>query len=72
MTLPNNPQLESTIQCPRCDGVRKERVPVDACQFFYECTHCGEILRPRSGDCCVFCSYGTAPCPSHSVTQREG
>jgi len=26
---------------------------------------CGELLRPKSGDCCVFCSYGLAPllCP---------
>ena len=24
---------------------------------------CGTLLRPKSGDCCVFCSYGTVPCP---------
>jgi hypothetical protein len=21
------------------------------------------MLRPKPGDCCVFCSYGSVPCP---------
>lgn len=36
---------------------------MDACQFFYECEGCGAILKPLAGDCCVFCSYGSVPCP---------
>jgi len=24
---------------------------------------CGAMLRPRPGDCCKFCSYGTKLCP---------
>ena len=23
----------------------------------------GDRLKPLSGDCCVFCSYGSVPCP---------
>jgi hypothetical protein len=38
-------------------------MPTDACQFFYVCKGCGEKLKPRPGDCCVFCSYGSVPCP---------
>ncbi len=38
-------------------------MPTDACQFFYDCKGCGAVLRPEPGDCCVFCSYGTTPCP---------
>jgi hypothetical protein len=38
-------------------------MPTDACQFFYDCKACGALLRPEPGDCCVFCSYGTVPCP---------
>jgi len=30
---------------------------------FYDCENCKEVLRPKEGDCCVFCSYGTVPCP---------
>ena len=56
-------QLTATIRCPICGGEAVEEMPSDACLFFYECSACGEILRPRPGDCCVFCSYGSAPCP---------
>jgi hypothetical protein len=38
-------------------------MPTDACLFFYECKGCGALLRPKPGDCCVFCSYGSVPCP---------
>ena len=38
-------------------------MPTDACLFFHECAGCGALLRPKAGDCCVFCSYGSVPCP---------
>ena len=38
-------------------------MPTDACQFFYECEGCNELLRPLPGDCCVYCSYGSVKCP---------
>ncbi len=55
---------KSTITCPVCGFAREEEMPTDACQFFYECTNCKALLKPKPGDCCVFCSYGTVPCPS--------
>jgi len=55
--------LESTLTCPHCGHSRLETMPTDACQFFYECSQCGVKMRPRPGDCCVFCSYGSEPCP---------
>jgi len=55
--------LESTITCPRCGQARQEIMPTDACQYFYECTGCTALLRPKAGDCCVFCSYGSVACP---------
>ena len=54
---------QSVINCPKCSAAKLETMPTDACQFFYECTGCGTLLRPLSGDCCVFCSYGSVPCP---------
>jgi len=57
------PALESVLTCPRCGSARRETMPTDACQFFYECSGCGALLRPKAGDCCVFCSYGSAKCP---------
>jgi rubredoxin len=55
--------LKSVITCPECGVSREETMPTDACQWYYECTSCGVLLRPKRGDCCVFCSYGTVPCP---------
>ena len=55
--------LESVLTCPECKHAKAERMPTDACRFFYECESCGKMLRPKAGDCCVFCSYGTVPCP---------
>ncbi|MDP3293501.1 MAG: GDCCVxC domain-containing (seleno)protein [Nevskia sp.] len=55
--------LESLITCPRCGGSKSETMPADACQFFYECSHCRTLLRPNPGDCCVFCSFGSVKCP---------
>ena len=56
-------ELKSTIKCPECSFEKEETMPTDACQFFYECENCKEILKPKKGDCCVFCSYGTVKCP---------
>jgi hypothetical protein len=56
-------QLESTLTCPHCNHPSVETMPTDACQFFYDCRECGRRLKPKQGDCCVFCSYGSVPCP---------
>ena len=53
----------STLICPECGHEEMEVMPTDACQWFYECKGCDVLLKPKQGDCCVFCSYGTVPCP---------
>jgi hypothetical protein len=55
--------IQSAITCPNCGSMKAETMPTDTCQFFYTCTRCGETLRPKPGDCCVFSSYGSVPCP---------
>jgi alkylmercury lyase len=57
------PILESTLTCPDCGTQAVETMPTDACLYFYTCTGCGNRLKPKHGDCCVFCSYGSVPCP---------
>lgn len=64
--------LRSTLTCPRCATARTETMPSDACQWFYECASCGAVLRPRAGDCCVFCSYGDVPCPPIQEARAAG
>lgn len=56
--------LESVLTCPRCGFARRETMPTDACQYYYECKNCNALLRPNPGDCCVFCSFGSVKCPS--------
>ena len=53
----------ATITCPHCGHQAAEPIPVDACLYFYVCTGCERLLRPKRGDCCVFCSYADRSCP---------
>jgi rubredoxin len=63
-------QLHSIITCPKCGFSKEEIMPTDSCQFFYECSNCGRILKPKKGDCCVFCSYGSVKCPPIQETGK--
>ena len=63
MTGPAAAIIESTIACPACGCSETETMPTDACQWFYDCRHCGAVLKPLPGDCCVYCSFGTVACP---------
>jgi len=53
----------ATITCPLCGIEAEETMPINACQYLYRCTGCGELHRPKPGDCCVFCSYADTVCP---------
>src|SRR3977135_997156 len=39
-------------------------MPTDRCIVVYDCPACARTLRPKTSDCCVFCSYADRPCPS--------
>ncbi|MGE0393427.1 MAG: GDCCVxC domain-containing (seleno)protein [Vicinamibacterales bacterium] len=56
--------MEVGITCPLCGVTAQEAMPTDRCIYFYECTGCGAVLKPKAGDCCVFCSYSDRRCPS--------
>ncbi|PJZ70235.1 hypothetical protein CH373_12550 [Leptospira perolatii] len=58
----------SILTCPKCNFQKEEIMPLDACQYFYKCEHCGSLLKPKPGDCCVFCSYGSVPCPPKQLS----
>ena len=55
--------LQSTVTCPECGHRSTHTMPTDACQYIHECAACGVTLKPKPGDCCVYCSYGDVPCP---------
>src|ERR1700692_3455188 len=67
--------LESVLVCPVCGFAKRETMPTEACQIFYECVGCKTLLRPEPGHCCVFCSYGSVKCPpmqGETVTRCGG
>ncbi|WP_082792686.1 GDCCVxC domain-containing (seleno)protein [Ramlibacter tataouinensis] len=64
--------LQSTLTCPECGRASAETMPADACQWFYQCQGCGALLRPKPGDCCVFCSYGSMRCPPRQAAGAAG
>jgi hypothetical protein len=55
--------LLSVLRCPSCGASEELEMPTNACVFFHQCTHCGILLKPNPGDCCVFCSFGSEKCP---------
>ena len=57
------PVTEGTIHCPHCGVETPDIMPTNACVRFWECPACRALVKPKPGDCCVFCSYGTMPCP---------
>ena len=63
-------QLESTLTCPSCGHRFVETMPTNACQFFYDCKGCGTLLRPKPGDCCVFCSFEPGVFPGRIARPR--
>jgi hypothetical protein len=66
----NSITVQSVLTCPKCGFSKTEAMPVDACQIYYECDKCAAVLRPNAGDCCVFCSFGSVPCPP--IQQQRG
>jgi hypothetical protein len=56
-------EFQSKITCPACKFSVTEIMPTDACQYIYDCKRCGHRMKPIKGKCCVYCSYGSVPCP---------
>lgn len=65
-------QHRSTLTCPECGARTTETMPTDACPYFYDCPACSASLKPKPGDCCVFCSYGDTPCPPIQEARAAG
>lgn len=64
----------TNLTCPVCSFAEELDIPLDYCLFFHVCTNCGVRIRPLSGDCCVFCSYGNYHCipkQREALTNKE-
>ncbi len=54
---------KARLTCPFCGTTQEAEMPTNACQHFFACASCKAILKPKEGDCCVFCSYADVKCP---------
>lgn len=61
----------SDLACPNCGFIMRMTMPTDSCLYRHECSHCKVLLRPKPGDCCVFCSYGSVKCPPRQLEQAH-
>ena len=62
----------SVLTCPHCGTRHLETMPEYSCAISYQCAGCGAVLRPLPGDCCIYCSYGSLPCPAIQIERRNG
>lgn len=70
MTTAASLAFRSVLTCPKCDAKSEEVMPTDSCVYFHECRSCGTLFRPLSGHCCVFCSFGSVPCPPVQLSSQ--
>lgn len=65
MSDPKQANVErlAMIRCPGCAAESIEILPTDACVYFWICPACNALVKPKPGDCCVACSYGSVRCP---------
>ena len=61
----------SVLTCPICRSQREEVMSPVKALLTYKCRICHEVLQPRPGECCVFCSYGSVKCPPGQALHRE-
>ncbi|MHA1203090.1 MAG: GDCCVxC domain-containing (seleno)protein [Candidatus Heimdallarchaeaceae archaeon] len=54
----------TSIECPNCGNKEEIEMPDYVCVRVFKCSSCQEVVHPKEGDCCVFCSYAEDKCPA--------
>ncbi|PTN12713.1 GDCCVxC domain-containing (seleno)protein [Nitrosomonas aestuarii] len=63
--------LKSEIKCPECGYRKVETMPTEFYLWRYECARCHMLLQPLQAECCIFCSYGSIPCPPIQLSNEK-
>lgn len=63
--------MQAILTCPYCQKKQQAIIPQNACQYFYRCRFCQQMIKPQTGDCCVFCSYADLKCPFNQSNKSE-
>jgi hypothetical protein len=70
--MPGEVILKTIIKCPVCKFQKEEMMKIGTHVAFYTCQECEARIKPRQNECCVFCSYGTVPCPAAQAGKSSG
>ena len=62
--------LTTTMTCPTCREKTVVTMPTTRFDFYWECPKCRTLLETKSGDCCVYVSFGNTLCPFLQARQR--
>jgi hypothetical protein len=63
--------LKTVVKCPVCKFQKEETMKVGTHVVFYTCEECEATIKPRQNECCVYCSYGTVPCPAAQEEKKS-
>lgn len=66
------PETTAVLTCPHCGASYDVEMPVGIRMLELPCKECGNIIRPRNGDCCAFCSWADTGCPTSQAIERGG
>lgn len=56
-------QRSSTLRCPHCKANMHERMPTGHAVMVFHCLWCNRSVHCGPADHCVFCAFGSYPCP---------
>jgi hypothetical protein len=65
-------RTQSVITCVMCGHAEQFTMPRYAVRTLYRCGGCGTVYTTGRGECCIYCSYGSTPCPSAQLLLRSG
>jgi hypothetical protein len=57
----------SVLQCTGCGFTQEFEMPQYASRKHFYCPDCRKAHQSRKEECCIYCSYGSVPCPQQQV-----
>jgi hypothetical protein len=68
--MPRWLKIISEVTCVHCGHKHADHMPKYATKISYQCPACKEISKPLKDSCCIYCSYGSEPCPKKQASLR--
>jgi hypothetical protein len=65
-------EIFSTLTCPACGYQAEFQMPLHARKKFFQCANCHSHFESNKDKCCIFCSYGSVPCPNAQMKKILG